>query len=160
MYAVDVLGAGLWPAVDAFDGVGCRLGLATSAEEVAATAARHGVTLSASTVLRILRAQPNPTFPRPRVVGIDDWALAKGHRYATVVVDLERHSVLDILPDRTADTVAAWLRERPCIEVVNGDAHSIRLHEISAYGHPRDPICLRSEYCQGSQSPFLGGVNS
>ncbi len=74
----------------------------TSAEEVAATAARHGVTLSGSTVVRILRAQPDPTFPPPRTVGIDDWALAKGHRYATVVADLERHCVIDILPDRTA----------------------------------------------------------
>ena len=73
---------------------------------MAATAARHGVTLSSSTVVRILRAQPDPTFPSPRIVGIDDWAIAKGHCYATVVVDLERHRVIDILPDRTADTVA------------------------------------------------------
>ena len=79
----------------------------TSAEEVAVTAARHGVPVSASTVLRILRAQPDPPFLAPRIVGIDDWALAKGHRYATVVVDLERHCVIDILPDRTAETVAA-----------------------------------------------------
>ncbi len=77
---------------------------------MAATAAHHGVTLSASTVLRIVRAQPDPTFSPPRVVGIDDWALTKGHRYATVIVDLEQHGILDILPDRTAETVAAWLR--------------------------------------------------
>jgi transposase len=93
----------------------------TSAEEVAATAARHGVTLSASTVVRILRAQPDPTFPPLRIVGIDDWALAKGHRYATVVVDLERHCIIDILPDRTADTVAAWLRQHPSIQTVSRD---------------------------------------
>ena len=93
----------------------------TSAEEVAATAARHGVALSADTVLRIVRAQPEPTFPPPRVVGIDDWALAKGHRYATVVVDLEHHGILDILPDRTAETVAAWLRDHPSIEIVSRD---------------------------------------
>ncbi len=86
-----------------------------------ATAARHGVTLSSSTVVRILRAQPDPTFPPPRIVGIDDWAIAKGHRYATVVVDLERHRVIDILPDRTADTVAAWLREHPSVETVSRD---------------------------------------
>ena len=108
---------------------GLLTGSGHSAEAVAALAARRGVTLRTSTVLRVLRAQPNPTFSPPRVVGIDDWALAKGHLYATVVVDLERHSVLDILPN-----VAAWLRERPCIEVVNGDTHSIRVHEIRAYG--------------------------
>jgi transposase len=91
--------------------------------------------LSASTVLRILRAQPDPTFPLPRVVGIDDWALAKGHRYATVVVDLERHSVLGILPDRTADTVAAWLRGHPSIEVEPQSGH--RLCERGAGGSPQ-----------------------
>ncbi len=55
------------------------------------------------------------------MVGIDDWALAKGHRYATVVVDLEQHRIIDILPDRTAETVAAWLRDHPSIEVVSRD---------------------------------------
>ena len=103
----------------------------TSAEEMAATAARHGVTLSASTVLRIVGTQPDPTFSPPRVVGIDDWALTKGHRYATVIVDLEQHCILDILPDRTAETVAAWLRDHPSIEVVSRDravgyAHAAR----------------------------------
>ncbi|PSR34860.1 MAG: hypothetical protein C7B44_13760 [Sulfobacillus thermosulfidooxidans] len=93
----------------------------TSAEEVAATAARHGVPLSSATVVRILRAQPDPVYPSPRVVGIDDGAIAKGHDYATVVVDFERHRVLDILPDRTAETVAAWLREHPSVEIVSRD---------------------------------------
>src|SRR3954462_7460501 len=56
-----------------------------------------------------------------RAVGIDDWAWRKGHRYGTIVVDLERHKVVDLLPDREADTVAQWLTEHPEIEVVSRD---------------------------------------
>jgi Transposase len=57
----------------------------------------------------------------PRVVGIDDWAWRKGQRYGTIVVDLERSDVIDLRPDRDADTVAAWLRAHPGIEVVSRD---------------------------------------
>lgn len=70
--------------------------------------------------MRILRAQLDPACPSPRIVGIDDWAIAKGHCHATVVVDLKRHWVIDILPDHTVDT-AAWLREHPSIEMVSRD---------------------------------------
>jgi DNA-binding NarL/FixJ family response regulator len=54
-------------------------------------------------------------------VGIDDWAWRKGQCYGTIIVDLERSDVVDLLPDREADTVAAWLKEHPGIEVVSRD---------------------------------------
>ncbi len=76
----------------------------TSAEEVAATAARHGVTLSGSTVVRILQAPPDPTFPLPRV--------------------------------GTADTVPAWLREHPSIEVVSRN-RAIGYANAAQEGAPR-----------------------
>ena len=53
--------------------------------------------------------------------GIDDWAWRKGHHYGTIVVDLERRKVVDLLPDRDADTVARWLAEHPEIEVISRD---------------------------------------
>ena len=55
----------------------------------------------------------------PRVIGIDDWAWRKGHRYGTIICDLERYRVIDLLPDREAGTVEAWLAERPGIEIVS-----------------------------------------
>jgi transposase len=69
---------------------------------------------------RVKRLESQPTGP-PRVVGIDDWAWRKGQRYGTIVVDLERRDVVDLLPDREADTVAAWLKAHPGIEVVSRD---------------------------------------
>jgi transposase len=46
-------------------------------------------------------------------LGVDDWAKRKGHTYGTILVDLERRRVVDILPDATAETVEGWLKEHP-----------------------------------------------
>jgi transposase len=72
-------------------------------------------------VLRLIRNLPLPEPEPPRAVGVDDWALRKGRTYGSIVVDLERRRVLDLLPDRTAETLADWLRGQPQITVVARD---------------------------------------
>ncbi len=72
-------------------------------------------------MLRLIRAMPMADTPPPIHVGIDDWAMRKGCRYGTIVVDLDRHRVIDLLPDRTATTLASWLERRPDIRVVARD---------------------------------------
>ncbi len=68
---------------------------------------------SRATVLRLVTRIPMPDAPAPIRVGIDDWAIRKGSRYGTIVVDLDRHRVIDLLPDPTAPTVAGWLERHP-----------------------------------------------
>jgi transposase len=84
-------------------------------------ASRMGMATSPDTLLRRVKRLKNEPPGPPRVVGIDDWAWRKGQRYGTIVVDLERSDVIDLLPDRDADTVAAWLTAHPGVEVVSRD---------------------------------------
>ncbi len=59
-----------------------------------------------------------PTTTPPRAVGIDDWALHKGTRYCSIVVDLDAHRVAEVLPNRSAPTVAAWLARHPSVTII------------------------------------------
>ncbi|MGF1447329.1 MAG: transposase [Pikeienuella sp.] len=87
------------------------------------------VPVSKDTLLRSVRAQVGGGGTvAPRVIGIDDWAWKKGHRYGTIVCDLERRKVIDILPDREPGTVEAWLAERPGIEIVSRDRGEAMAH--------------------------------
>jgi transposase len=60
-------------------------------------------------------------MPAPRVVGIDDWAVHKGQRYGTILVDLERSTVIDLFPGRDGSALAAWLKEHPEVEIITRD---------------------------------------
>jgi transposase len=98
------------------------LGLALGGEAGARTAQRLGLMVSGDTLLRHLRRMAQKSAPiAHRVLGIDDWAWRKGQRYGTIVCDLERHCVVDLLPDRQSQTVTEWLRAHAPPEIISRD---------------------------------------
>jgi len=78
---------------------------------------------SSDTLTRIARRTDLPNFSIPRIIGIDDWAKRKGVDYGTLVVDLEKHQPIEVLPDRTAETITKWLLEHPTIQIVSRDRY-------------------------------------
>ena len=77
---------------------------------------------SRDTLLRGLRRLGGEVSPAtPVVVGIDDWAITRGHRYGTIVVDLERRCPIEVLDGRESTSVADWLQQHPSIKVVARD---------------------------------------
>ncbi len=98
-----------------------RLGLALGGEPASRLTSVLGMSCSPDTLLRLLRRLPDDPIEQPRVVSLDDWAWRKGHRYGTLICDLERHRRLDVLADREAASVAAWLKRYPSIEIISRD---------------------------------------
>ena len=97
------------------------IALAQGGNPGAHLATRIGMPVGATTLLRRLRAVDlDPPLP-PRVLGVDDWAWRKGSHYGTILCDLERGRRIDLLPDRKGETLAAWLKDHPSVEIVVRD---------------------------------------
>lgn len=98
-----------------------HLGLALGGRPAARFADRLGLPVSNDTLLRTVRRYDRPPPNPSSVIGIDDWAWRRNHRYGTIICDLERHKTIALLPDREHSTAKAWLVEQPQIEIVARD---------------------------------------
>nr|WP_232334218.1 transposase [Rhodococcus sp. WB1] len=97
------------------------IGLAVAGRAGARLAARLGIHVSRDTLLRVVRSIPDRPIETTPILGIDDFALRRGHVYGTVIVDLTSGRPIDLLPDRTSNTVSAWLHAHPGAEIVCRD---------------------------------------
>lgn len=97
------------------------IGLATSGKAGVRLGDRLGIETSRNTTLRRIMDVPDEARASVVYLGIDDFAFRRGYRFGTILVDLESHRVIDLLPDRQTETSAAWMRDNPEIAVVSRD---------------------------------------
>ena len=92
-----------------------------SAETTSRVCQRLQVQMSPDSVLRLIRKTDLSQDPTVRVLGVDDWATKKGQSYGTILVDLEKHQTIELLPDRTQTTLRGWLQKHPEVEIISRD---------------------------------------
>jgi hypothetical protein len=97
------------------------MGFATCGKGGERLASKLGMRISETTLLWSLHLAPIPAVGKGRVVGIDDWSWRRGQRYGSILVNLETHKIIDLLPERTVESVIAWLEAHPEVEVVSRD---------------------------------------
>ena len=103
------------------DSIVHHLGLALGGRPAAGFAKRLMLPVSKDTLLRVVRRRSRPPADPLRVIGIDDWAWRRNHRYASIICNLERRRVVTLLPDREPATAQAWLAAHPTIAIVARD---------------------------------------
>src|SRR5713226_10216373 len=101
-----------------------HLGLTTGGQAGADLGSELGISGSRDTILRLLRQSQQPAPPEPHVIGLDNWAWKRRMRYGTLICDLERSFPLDLLADRSVETVSAWLKRHPSINTISRDGSS------------------------------------
>ncbi len=140
------------------DGIVHHLGLALGGRPGQSFARRLVIPVSKDTLLRVVRRRTAEPTSAPKVVGIDDWAWKRGHRYGTIICDLEQRRIVDILPDREAATVATWLAQHPSITIIARD-RGAGFIQAATQGRPQAvQVADRWHLMENASAAFLGTV--
>jgi transposase len=92
------------------------------------------------------------------VLGIDDWAWRKGHRYGTILCDLESGKVVDLLPDRSTESTAQWLRTHPGAEIVSRDRASLYAQAATSAAPQAVQVADRWHLLHNLSEAFIGAL--
>jgi len=111
-------------------------GVLTNGADAAQIASSFGMATTAKTIIRRVLQLSLPSEGSVHKVGIDEWAWKKGHHYGTILVDLEKRRVVQLLADRSVETSTAWLRTHPEIDLVSRDRGQI-FREAATQGAPQ-----------------------
>jgi transposase len=111
-------------------------GVITNGADAAQIAESFGVPTTAKTIIRRVVQLPLPTEGPVRKVGIDEWALKKGQCYGTILVDLEKRRIVQLLAERSVETSQAWLRQHPELDLISRDRGKL-FREAATLGAPQ-----------------------
>ncbi|GHO98597.1 transposase [Reticulibacter mediterranei] len=98
-----------------------ELGFALGGKAAAALGSFLGLRGSRMTILRLLRQTSAPAVSTPKMLGIDEWAYRRGKKYGALLIDLEKGTPVDLLPDRHAASVETWLKNHPGVQLISRD---------------------------------------
>ena len=159
-------------------------GVLTNGADAAQIASSFGVPTTAKTIIRRVLQLPLPSEGEVAKVGRDEWAWKKSHRYGTILVDLEKRRIVQLLAERSVETSKTWLSKHPEIDLVSRDRGQI-FREAATEGAPQaqqvvdrfhatEELCRspgevlsetgtcaqKSDTTQHRQNPFCGGDGS
>jgi transposase len=109
-----------------------RIAFALGGEAGARLARDLGLFVSPDTLLKRIRGAFRAEFEEVRVLGVDDFGFRKGNAPGTILVDLERHKIVDLLQGHSAESLANWLRKHPQVEVASRDRSNVCREGINA----------------------------
>jgi transposase len=137
-----------------------HIGMALGGAAGGRLAFRLALPVSGDTLLRLVRRGASFQLPStpPTVIGIDDFAWKRGQRYGTVICDLVRRRIIDLLPDRQPATVEAWLARHPSVNFVARDRGAGYGHAVARACPEATQVADRWHLIENASAAFLQAV--